>query len=215
MTSGPRLSTTSRISSLIEPAMRDWEREKEIEHWKDWFREFEATSPVSESGALGIAPGGFCGRSATAMARATRTPNSAELKQAQAKESPSNSRMAPSAIAPGFAPAVERCLQAVELRKLVVIQIHECHGAPGLNRLLRMPLAARSSRDWRRPAACARAEPLRLNLLAGKRRRTITNSRSVTSERFAAAVNSLHARRPADAVFHRPRFVRRPARGCA
>jgi len=37
---------------LIEPAMKQWERDKAIEQWNNWFREFDGRAPVSESGAL-------------------------------------------------------------------------------------------------------------------------------------------------------------------
>jgi hypothetical protein len=37
---------------LIEPAMKQWERDKEIEQWNNRFRQFDNHAPVSETGAL-------------------------------------------------------------------------------------------------------------------------------------------------------------------
>ncbi len=38
--------------SLIEAAMAEWEREKQIEHWKKWFRHFGGHAPAPDSGML-------------------------------------------------------------------------------------------------------------------------------------------------------------------
>ena len=37
---------------LIEPAMKQWERDKEIEQWNNRFRQFDNRAPVSATGAL-------------------------------------------------------------------------------------------------------------------------------------------------------------------
>jgi len=38
--------------NLIEADLAEWEREKQIAHWKDWFRNFDQPEPVSDVGTL-------------------------------------------------------------------------------------------------------------------------------------------------------------------
>ena len=111
-----------------------------------------------------------------------------------------------------FAAAVERCLQTVGLRKLVVVQIRQRHRPPRAEPLAANAARARPRGDRRRPAACARRRATAPEFTLARKRRRQLRTGAGHLRRFAAAENSLRARRPADSVFDRTRFVPRPAR---
>src|SRR5205807_2451616 len=48
----PRFMQGVTDFSLIEPTMKTWERQKEIERWKNWFQRFESSRPDPEPGVL-------------------------------------------------------------------------------------------------------------------------------------------------------------------
>ena len=147
---------------LIEPAMKRWERDKEIEQWNNWFREFGGRAPVSESGAIEL-------RLAVGAEEARlqwRAPNAgfAELKQAQARRIAEQFEKGALAIAPDSLPLWSAVYRPWGYETWWLFRYANATARPGLNRLLRMPLAPdRVVTDDGQPLARV-AEPLRLNL---------------------------------------------------
>src|SRR6266446_4883327 len=148
---------------LIEPEMKQWERDKEIERWNNWFREFDGRAPVSESGALELrlAVGA---EEARLQWRSDANAGFAELKQAQARRIAEQFEKGALAIAPNSLPLWGAAYRPWRSESWWLFRYANATARPGLNRLLRMPLAPdRVVTDDGEPLARV-AEPLRLNL---------------------------------------------------
>ncbi|PYU78281.1 MAG: hypothetical protein DMG50_28120, partial [Acidobacteria bacterium] len=148
---------------LIEPAMKQWERDKAIEQWNNWFREFDGRAPVSESGALELrlAVGA---EEARLQWRSDANAGFAELKQARARRIAEQFEKGALAIAPDSLPLWSAVYRPWGYETWWLFRYANATARPGLNRLLRMPLAPdRVVTDDGQPLARV-AEPLRLNL---------------------------------------------------
>jgi superfamily II DNA or RNA helicase len=148
---------------LIEPAMKQWERDKAIEQWKTWFREFDRRVPVSEPGALELrlAVGA---EEARLQWRSDPNAGFAELKQAQARRIAEQFEKGALAIAPASLPLWSAAYRPWRNESWWLFRYANATAHPGLNRLLRMPLAPdRVVTGDGQPLARV-AEPLRLNL---------------------------------------------------
>ena len=148
---------------LIEPAMKQWERDKAIEQWNNWFREFDGRAPVFESGALELrlAVGA---EEARLQWRSDANAGFAELKQAQARRIAEQFEKGALAIAPDSLPLWSAAYRPWGYETWWLFRYANATARPGLNRLLRMPLAPdRVVTDDGQPLARV-AEPLRLNL---------------------------------------------------
>jgi hypothetical protein len=149
--------------SVIEPAMKEWERGREIEWWKDWFSEFDGHAPVSEPGVLELRLA-VCAEEARLQWRVDPNADFAELKQAQAKKFAGQFDEGALAIAPDSLPLWSATYKPWLYESWWSFKYTNITARPALNRLLRMPLApGRVVAADGQPLARA-AEPLRLNL---------------------------------------------------
>jgi superfamily II DNA or RNA helicase len=148
---------------LIEPAMKQWERHKAIEQWNNWFREFDGRAPVSESGALELRLAVGV-EEARLQWRSDANAGFADLKQAQARRIAEQFEKGALAIAPNSLPFWGAAYRPWRHESWWLFRYANATAHPGLNRLLRMPLAPdRVVTDDGQPLARV-AEPLRLNL---------------------------------------------------
>src|SRR5260370_22245788 len=148
---------------LIEPAMKQWERDKAIERWNNWFREFAGRAPVSESGALelrlAVGP-----EEARLQWRCDANAGFAELKKAQARRIAEQFEKGALAIAPNSLPLWSAAYRPWAYESWWLFRYATATARTGLNRLLRMPLRPdRVVTDDGQPLARV-AEPLHLNL---------------------------------------------------
>ena len=97
---------------LIEPAMKQWEREKAIEQWNNWFREFDGRAPVSASDALELRLT-VGAEEARLQWRGGANAPFAELKQAQARRIAEQFEKGRAGHRAQFAAVMERCLQTL------------------------------------------------------------------------------------------------------
>ncbi len=149
--------------SLIEADMGEWEREKEIERWKDWFREFDGYAPVSEPGLLELRLAVF-ENEARLQWRTEASAEFAELKQAQAKKFSEQFDQGALVIAPESLPLWSATYKPWNYESWWSFKYANATARPALNRLLRMPLAPdRVVTGDGQPLARA-SQPLRLNL---------------------------------------------------
>jgi hypothetical protein len=149
--------------SLIEAGMNEWEREKEIAHWKDWFRNFDEPAPVSDAGTLEL-------RLVVLPAEARlqwRTGPGAEfveLKQAQAKKFTEQFERGALNLAAESLPLWSAVFKPWHYESWWSFKYENATGRPALNRLLRLPLPPdRVVTADGLPLARA-TEPLRLQL---------------------------------------------------
>jgi hypothetical protein len=148
---------------LIEPAMKQWERDKAIEQWNNWFREFDDRAPVSESGALELrlAVGA---EEARLQWRSDANAGFADLKQSQARRIAEQFEKGALVIAPNSLPLWGAAYRPWHYESWWLFRYANTTARPGLNRLLRMPLPPdRVVTDDGQPLARV-AEPLHLNL---------------------------------------------------
>ena len=149
--------------SLIEAGMNEWEREKEIAHWKDWFRNFDEPAPVSDAGTLEL-------RLVVLPAEARlqwRTEPGAEfveLKQAQAKKFTEQFERGALNLAAESLPLWSAVFKPWHYESWWSFKYENATARPALNRLLRMPLSPdRVVTTDGQPLARV-TEPLRLQL---------------------------------------------------
>jgi hypothetical protein len=149
--------------SLIEAGMNEWEREKEIAHWKDWFRNFDEPAPVSDAGTLEL-------RLVVLPAEARlqwRTEPGAEfveLKQAQAKKFTEQFEHGALNLAAESLPLWSAVFKPWHYESWWSFKYENATARPALNRLLRMPLSPdRVVTTDGQPLARV-TEPLRLQL---------------------------------------------------
>ena len=148
---------------LIEPAMKQWEREKAIEQWKNWFREFDGRAPVSESGALELRLAVGV-EEARLQWRSDANAGFAELKQGQARRLAEQFEKGALAIAPDSLPLWSAAYRPWHYESWWLFRYANPTARPGLNRLLRMPLAPDRVVTGDGQPLVRVAEPLRLNL---------------------------------------------------
>src|SRR5438270_290699 len=149
--------------SLIEPTMKTWERQKEIERWKNWFQRFESSRPDPEPGVLQLrlAVGA---EEARLQWRSEPTAPFADLKPAQAGKWADLFRQGALAVEPDSFPLWSAVCGTWSYDNWWLFRYTNGTALQTLNRLLRMPLAPdRVVTDDGRPLARV-AEPLRLNL---------------------------------------------------
>src|SRR6266542_5708758 len=149
--------------SLIEAEMTEWEREKEIEQWKSWFREFQARAPVSDAGVLELRLAVFEDE-ARLQWRTVPAAEFADLKQAQAKKLAEQFESGALTIAPDSLPLWSATFKPWHYESWWSFKYADATARPALNRLLRLPLAPdRVVTADGQPLARA-CEPLRLDL---------------------------------------------------
>jgi hypothetical protein len=150
---------------LIEPAMKQWERDKEIEQWNNRFRQFDNHAPVSGTGALELR--------LTVGAEEARlqwcseaNAGFAELERVQAGNIAEQFEKGTLAIAPNSLSLWSAAYRPWRSESWWFFRYDNATARPGLNCLLRMPLApdrvvTSDGQPLRRVA-----QPLRLNLRA-------------------------------------------------
>jgi len=150
---------------LIEPVMKQWEREKEIERWNHWFREFDNCAAISGTGALEV-------RLAVGAEEARlewhndQNPEFAELDRVQAGKIAEQFERGTLTIAPDSLPLWGAAYRPWRNESWWLFGYTNAAARPGLNRLLRMPLALdRVVTSDGQPLARV-AQPLRWNLRA-------------------------------------------------
>ena len=149
--------------SLIEAGMSEWEREKEIEHWRNWFRNFDEPAPVSDAGSLDlrlvVLP-----TEARLHWRTGPDTEFTELKQAQAKKFTEHFERGALTIAAESLPLWSAVFKPWHYESWWSFKYENATGRPALNRLLRLPLPPdRVVTADGLPLARA-TEPLRLQL---------------------------------------------------
>lgn len=149
--------------SAIESDMREWEQKKEIEHWNNWFRDFDGHNFTPDSGTLELRLAVF---DSEARLQWRADPNSqyTELKQAQAKKLAEQFDQAALTIAPESLPIWTALYKPWSYESWWSFKYAHSTSRPALNRLLRMPLAddrivTADGQPMGRPI-----EPLRLEL---------------------------------------------------
>jgi hypothetical protein len=149
--------------SLIEAVMNEWEREKEIAHWKDWFRNFDEPAPVSDAGTLELR---LAVLPTEARLQWRTDPNAgfAELKQGQAKKFTEQFERGALHIATDSLPLWSAVFKPWSYESWWSFKYENATARPALNRLLRLPLPPdRLVTADGQPLPRA-AEPLRLKL---------------------------------------------------
>ena len=126
--------------SLIEPAMKAWEREKEIEQWKSWFRQLDGQAPVSEPGVLELRLAVFTDE-ARLQWRTDARAEFAELKQAQAKKLAGQFEQGTLTIEAHSLPLWSATYKPWHYESWWSFKYSNAAARPALNRLLRMSLA--------------------------------------------------------------------------
>lgn len=125
---------------LIEPAMQDWEREKQIAQWKTWFQDFDAAAPVSEPGVLELRLV-VATEEARLQWRTQVDTAFADLKQAQAKRLAEQFGQGALSISPESLPLWSATYKPWHYESWWSFKYANATARPALNRLLRMPLA--------------------------------------------------------------------------
>src|SRR5256884_2235771 len=164
--------------SLIEPTMKTWERQKEIERWKNWFQRFESSPPDPEPGILQLRLA-VCAEEARLQWRSEPTAPFADLKPAQAGKWADLFRQGALAVEPDSFPLWSAvCGTWSYDNAWWLLRYANGTALLILNRLLRMPLApdrvvTADGRPLARPA-----EPLRIDLRPPKEDRKSTRLNS-------------------------------------
>jgi hypothetical protein len=150
--------------SLIEPAMKQWEHEKEIKQWQEWFRDFDGRAPIlSDPGVLELRVALFP-EEARLQWRTDATAGFVELKQAQAQKFAGQFDQGALVIAPDSLPLWSAAYKPWHYENWWSFKYANATARPALNRLLRIPLAPDRVVDAEGRAFTRSAEPLRLNL---------------------------------------------------
>jgi hypothetical protein len=150
---------------LIEPAMKQWERDQEIEQWNNRFRQFENHAPVSGTDVLelrltiGV-------EEARLQWRSEANAGFAELERVRAGNIAEQCEKGTLAIAPNSLPLWSAAYRPWRSESWWFFRYDNAAARPGLNCLLRMPLApdrvvTSDSQPLRRVA-----QPLRFDLRA-------------------------------------------------
>lgn len=126
---------------LIEPAMQQWEREKEVERWKNWFGAINLSSaPASEPAILDLR---LVVSEHEARLQWRLNPNTdfAEFKQSQAKKFASQFENGSLALTPDSLPLWSSAYKPWAYHGWWIFRYHDSTAVPVLARLFKMPLA--------------------------------------------------------------------------
>jgi len=149
--------------SLIEAEMAEWEREKEIAHWKDWFRHFDPPAPTADSAALELrlillpTEGRF-------QWRTQADAQFVELKQTHAKKFAEQFERGALLLTPESLPLWSAVFKPWHYESWWSFKYANATARPGLNRLLRMALTPDRVVTADGQPLLRAAEPLRLQL---------------------------------------------------
>jgi SNF2-related domain/Helicase conserved C-terminal domain/SWIM zinc finger len=149
--------------SLIEPTMKSWERQKEVERWKSWFQRFESCRPDPEPGVLQLRLA-VCAEEARLQWRSEAAAPFADVKPPQARKWADLFHQGGLAVEPDSFPVWSAVCQTWSYDNWWLLRYANGTSLQTLNRLLRMPLApgrivTADGRPLARPA-----EPLRIDL---------------------------------------------------
>jgi len=149
--------------SQIAPVMENWEREKQIAHWNEWFREFDGHASATESDTLElrlvVLPD-----EARLHWRTLPTAAFSELKQAHAKKFADQFERGALNLGPESLPLWSAVFKPWHYESWWSFKYANSTARPALNRLLRMPLAADRVVTADGQPLVRVAEPLRLQL---------------------------------------------------
>ena len=151
--------------SLIEPTMKRWEREREIERWNNWFREFNGGPSVSEPVVLELRLAVFT-EEARLQWRTDPNASFAEFKQAHAKKFAEQFDKSALTLAPDSLPLWSALYKPWHYESWWSFKYANASARPALNRLLRMHLAPDRVVGADGLPLQRIAEPLRLSLRA-------------------------------------------------
>src|SRR5580704_105007 len=150
---------------LIEPAMKQWERDKDIERWNNRFRQFDNRAPVSGTGALELRLT-VGAEEARLQWRSEANAEFAELERVRAGNIAEQFEKGALDIAPNSLPLWSAAYRPWRSESWWFFRYGNAAARPGLNCLLRMPLAPdRVVTSDGQPLPRV-AQPLRLNLRA-------------------------------------------------
>ncbi len=151
--------------SLIEAAMAEWERDKEIEHWKNWFRHFEGHAPASDPGELDLRlvlhPA-----EARLQWRVQANAEFADFKQAHAKRFAEQFENGLLNLSPDSLPLWTALFKPWHYESWWSLAYSNTAARPALNRLLRLPLPPHRIVVADGQPLVRVTEPLRLQLRA-------------------------------------------------
>src|SRR5579859_2133529 len=151
--------------SLIEPAMKQWEREREIERWNNWFREFNGEPSAGEPTVLELRLAIFA-EEARLQWRTDPNTSFTEFKQAHAKKFAEQFDKGALTLAPDSLPLWSAVYKPWHYDSWWSFKYANASARPALNRLLRMHLAPDRVVDAGGLPLRRATEPLRLNLHA-------------------------------------------------
>lgn len=159
----PRFMEGVTDFSLIEPAMKKWERQKEIDRWKNWFQRFESCRPDPEPGVLQLRLA-VCAEDARLQWRSEPTAPFADFKPPEARKWADLYHEGALAVEPDSFPLWSAVCQTPSYDNWWLFRYKNGTSLLTLNRLLRMPLApdrivTADGRPLARPA-----EPLHIDL---------------------------------------------------
>ena len=149
--------------SLIEPLMRDWERAKQIEHWKNWFRDLEVRRPAVGTGVLELRLVVLADEARLQWRTRPDLPFG-ELKPAQAKRFSQQFDDGELAFASNSLPLWSAAYKPWDAANWWSFKYDDQSAQPALNRLLRLELAPDCVVTADGQPLPRAAEPLRLKL---------------------------------------------------
>lgn len=149
--------------SVIEKEMGEWERQKEITHWKNWFRNFDEHALVSDPGLLELRLVVFPEEARLQWRMGSDAPF-AELKQGQARKLSEQFDRGVLALAPESLPLWSATYKPWQYETWWSFKYAHSASHPALSRLLRMALAPDRVVTADGQPLERVAEPLRLNL---------------------------------------------------
>jgi hypothetical protein len=149
--------------SLIEAALAGWEHEKEIEHWKSWFRNFDGQASAADSGTLELR---LMLHPAEARLQWRTQPDAefADFKQTNAKRFAEQFEHGTLNLTPGSLPLWSALFKPWHYESWWSLAYSNTTARPPLNRLLRLPLPPESIVSALGQPLARATEPLRLQL---------------------------------------------------
>jgi hypothetical protein len=149
--------------SLIEITMAERERQREIETWKSWFHNFETAAPVSATGVLDLR---LMVLPDEARLQWRTAPDAlyAEFKQTHAKKFAEQFERGSLALGMDSLPLWSALFKPWNYESWWAFKYANASVRPGLNRLLRLPLAPERVVTADQQPLARNAEPLRLLL---------------------------------------------------
>jgi hypothetical protein len=147
----------------LEAALKKWEREKEVAHWKAWFENSEASVlPAAETLDLRLA---FLAEEARLQWRTQPDAPFADLKQAQAKRFSESVEHGTLTLAPGAMHLWGALHKPWSYESWWTMRYNSDASCLPLNRLLRLPLPPERFVNANGEPLARPAEPLRLQLI--------------------------------------------------